>query len=417
VGEGIYTPGYGAYTPGYAQVPAPNYTVNQVPVAPVQSGAEAVRLTAEQLDQLTGPIALYPDPLLAQVLPAATFPDDIADAARYVAANPQPSEDAINAQSWDPSVKAIVHYPMVLRQMSDNMEWTQALGAAFVNQQQDVMASIQRLRAQAQVAGTLAPTPQQQVLADAGAIEILPANPQVIYVPAYDPGIAYARPSPLTFSPGFGVGLWLNNGCDWRRHCVTRGHDWSGHHRHDWGRGASAFQPWVRNPHRALPTMPWNWAQRAGAHGRASGNSHGWTRRAATPHVATPRVATPRVSPWTNRAPHAPRAVTPPVHRLTPPARVATPPHRPVTPQWRPQTPAVRPVAPVRPAAPAHVGPSPAMRAAAAQRAVQAQAAARAVQARAAAARAVQARGAAVRPSAPVAAPRANPYQQHGHRR
>jgi hypothetical protein len=313
------------YTPGYAPPAYPAYT----PGPPVQAAPipqQAPQLTDQQLDQLTGPIALYPDPLLAQLLPAATFPDDVTAAAQYLAAYPQPSEDAINAQPWDPSVKAIVHYPTVLKQMSDNIEWTQALGAAFINQQQDVMESIQRLRAQAQNAGTLATTPQQQVVADDGGIQILPANPQVIYVPTYDPQVVYVRRVPLVFSPGFHVGVWLNNGFDWRRHWVTRGFDWSRGWRDH--RSPVVIHPWVRDNRRPAPVLPPKWAPRVAAPVRPGWDGHrdapsafgGWKDRREYDHaLERGRQSLPsrppviRTAPPVNRAPVAPPQVVAPV--------------------------------------------------------------------------------------------------------
>ena len=154
-----------------AQMPAPP----PAPEVQLRSGAE--------LDQLLGPIALYPDPLMAQILPAATLPSEIVLADRYVNGGGDPN--FIDQQPWDPSVKALARYPTILKWMDDNLAWTTALGQAFLYQQQDVMASIQRLRAQAQALGNLQTTPQENVIIDNGIIEIVPANPQVIYVPVY----------------------------------------------------------------------------------------------------------------------------------------------------------------------------------------------------------------------------------------
>src|ERR1039457_1023416 len=132
-------------------------------------------LAYQQLDQLLGPIALYPDPLIAQIL--------LAD--RYVSGGGDPNQ--IDQQPWDPSVQALARYPDVLKWMDDNLNWTTDLGQAFLNQQQEVMESIQRLRTSANDIGNLQSTPQQQAINDGGYIEIVPANPQVIYVPVYQP--------------------------------------------------------------------------------------------------------------------------------------------------------------------------------------------------------------------------------------
>ena len=143
----------------------------------------------QQLDQLLGPIALYPDPLIAQILPASTLPTQIVLADRYVSGGGDPNQ--IDQQPWDPSVQALARYPSVLKWMDDNLNWTTELGQAFLNQQPDVMDSIQRLRQSAYNLGNLQSTPQQQVINDGGDIEIVPADPQVIYVPVYQPDQVY----------------------------------------------------------------------------------------------------------------------------------------------------------------------------------------------------------------------------------
>ncbi|MGH9703599.1 MAG: DUF3300 domain-containing protein [Candidatus Acidiferrales bacterium] len=173
--------------------------------------------TADQLDNLLAPIALYPDPLLAQVLPAATFVDQVDEAARWVRAN---GTNGVDDQDWDVSVRAVAHYPEVIIMMADKLDWTTSLGQAYVYQSTDVMMSVQRLRAMAQSQGNLDSTPQQQVVEDAGYIQIIPAQPQYIYVPAYDPGIVFFRRASFGFAITFGspflIGVWLNRDCDWR---------------------------------------------------------------------------------------------------------------------------------------------------------------------------------------------------------
>jgi Protein of unknown function (DUF3300) len=175
-----------------------------------------VPYSPDQLDNLLAPIALYPDPLLAQVLLAATFPDEIDEAARYVRSYGQ---DGIDDQNWDVSVKAVAHYPSVVYMMSDRIDWTSAVGQAYVNQSTDVMSSVQRLREMAYQQGNLATDQQMQVTNDGGYIQIWPANPQYIYVPVYDPGVVYySRPfwgAAITFGAGFVIGAWLNYDCDW----------------------------------------------------------------------------------------------------------------------------------------------------------------------------------------------------------
>ncbi len=177
-------------------------------------------LADAQLDQLLGPIALYPDPLIAEILPASTLPTQIVLADRYVGGGGDPNQ--IDQQPWDASVQALARYPAVLKWMDDNLNWTTDLGQAFLNQQQDVMDSIQRLRQSAYNLSNLQSTPQQQVIDDGGDIEIVPADPQVIYVPDYQPDQVYYQtaygPPFITFGIGFPIGLWLDCDFDWRNH-------------------------------------------------------------------------------------------------------------------------------------------------------------------------------------------------------
>jgi hypothetical protein len=185
-------------------------------------------LAYQQLDQLLGPIALYPDPLIAQILPASTLPTQIVLANRYVSGGGDPNQ--IDQQPWDPSVQALTRYPEVLKWMDDNLNWTTELGQAFLNQQQDVMDSIQRLRQSALNVGNLQSTPQQQVIYDGGYIEIVPVDPQVIYIPVYQPDQVYYQttygPPFITFGIGFPIGVWLNCDFDWgHHHIIVWGHD------------------------------------------------------------------------------------------------------------------------------------------------------------------------------------------------
>jgi hypothetical protein len=170
-----------------------------------------------QLDQLLGPIALYPDPLIAQILPASTLPTQIVLADRYVTGGGDANQ--IDQQPWDASVQAVARYPSVLKWMDDNLNWTTQTGQAFLNQQPEVMNSIQRLRATASKLGNLQSSPQQQVIADGSDIEIVPADPQVIYVPVYQPDqVYYDAPygAPfITFGIGWPFGLWMDYDCNW----------------------------------------------------------------------------------------------------------------------------------------------------------------------------------------------------------
>jgi hypothetical protein len=193
-------------------------------------------LSAEQMDNLLAPIALYPDPLLAQVLPASTFVDQIDQAARWLRGNNNNSAGVDN-QSWDVAVKSVAHYPQIIYMMSDKLDWTTALGQAYVNQSTDVLTSVQRLRARARAAGYLATTPQQTVIVEQQVIKIVPAQPQVIYVPTYNPQVVYVQSGPSTgtvigaaaisFGVGLAIGAWLNNDCNWYTHTVYY-HGWRG---------------------------------------------------------------------------------------------------------------------------------------------------------------------------------------------
>jgi hypothetical protein len=230
---------------------------SQAPAAP-----QAPVFRTEEIDQMVAPIALYPDQLLAQILMAATYPLEVVKAERWLEdpANAKLSGDqlaaALEQQTWDPSVKSLVPFPPVLKMMNDKLDWTQRLGDAFLAQQADVMSSVQRLRRQAQDAGTLKSTEQQKVVAEPAkdpaapqtqTIVIQPADPQVVYVPTYNPTTAYGTwpypsyppayyPPPPAYYPvgtalvsgmAFATGaavvgsLWGWNDCDWSHGDVT----------------------------------------------------------------------------------------------------------------------------------------------------------------------------------------------------
>jgi Protein of unknown function (DUF3300) len=234
---------------------APAHAQAATAAAPVQTQIHApveAQLPKGQIEQLVAPIALYPDPLLTQVLMASTYPLEIVEAARWShdnsMVNGQALQDAMQMQSWDPSVKALTAVPQTLQMMSDKLDWTQQLGDAFLAQQQDLLAAVQKLRVQAQAAGNLQSTPQQVVTTEAPAvgaaasgpqpIVIEPVNPDVYYVPVYDPAVAYGAWSypdypPFNWSPpgfvasnvvsfaaGVAVGAAIWGGCDWWNHNV-----------------------------------------------------------------------------------------------------------------------------------------------------------------------------------------------------
>jgi hypothetical protein len=195
------------------------YSQQPEPYAPQQAGQPFV---AEQLEQLLAPIALYPDSLVAQILAASTYPAQVIAADNWLHAQGYASPDQIaygaNAQTnWDPSVKALTAFPQVLDLMNRDLHWTTDLGNAYYNQPQDVLQTIQVMRQRAQDAGNLQNTPQEQVSYNQGYIQLAPANPQVVYVPAYNPWTAYGQPvSPypgFSFSGVLGaIGSVLGNG-------------------------------------------------------------------------------------------------------------------------------------------------------------------------------------------------------------
>jgi hypothetical protein len=159
----------------------------QEPVAPPPDQT----LTPDQLQNLVAPIALYPDPLLGQIMAASTYPLEVVEAWQWLQKNPGLSgavlTAAVQQENWDASVQALVMFPDVLKQLNADVNWTTSLGNAFLDQQQDVMQAVQALRQKAEQAGKLTSTPQEQVSEDQGAIDIAPADPNVVYVPEYNP--------------------------------------------------------------------------------------------------------------------------------------------------------------------------------------------------------------------------------------
>ena len=162
---------------------------------PLASGQARAAYSRAELDQMLAPIALYPDPLLSQILMAATSPGEVAEAARWSRAHPGVEGDAAVRMAqdydWDPSVKSLVAFPQLLTRMEENPDWTRRLGDAFIVQEPAVMEAVQGLRRRAQEAGQLASDERLRVIEQPGTIVIEPANPQYIYVPYYDPMIAY----------------------------------------------------------------------------------------------------------------------------------------------------------------------------------------------------------------------------------
>lgn len=215
--------------------PPAGQTTADAPAEPA-ANSPSDNMSAEQIDNLLAPIALYPDPLLAQILPASTFVDQVDAAARFLRANNN-SVDKVDSQEWEVSVKSIAHYPQVVYMMADKLDWTTALGQTYVLQGEEVLKSIQRLRKKAEEAGNLVTTPQQTVIVEKEVIKIVPAQPQVIYVPTYNPEVVYVEKGPSTgavvattliaFGAGLAIGAWLNNDCNYYNHTVYY-HGWRG---------------------------------------------------------------------------------------------------------------------------------------------------------------------------------------------
>jgi hypothetical protein len=254
---------------------------------PVPTSTATSTWSPADLDQMLGPIALYPDPLIGLILPAATVPSQIVLASRYVAGGGDP--DQIAAQGWDPSVQGLAHYPTVLQWMDENLAWTTEIGEAFANQQPDVMDSIQRLRAKAESLGNLESTPQENVDTDNGIIDIDPTDENEVYVPDYDPGLIYSEPGVYcSFGIGFPIGVWLGYDWDWRHHRLL-----------SWGRGHERPGGWWRLPPSrrgdggAEPWQPRPPRERGGSVIIAGGNQRLQNRGFSSSFIA-PRTPAPR---------------------------------------------------------------------------------------------------------------------------
>jgi hypothetical protein len=194
--------------------------------APADQAPPQQPLNPDQLQNLVAPIALYPDTLLSQILVASTYPIEVVEAQQWLqqnrGLNGQQLIDAARQQNWDPSVQALIAFPDVLTRLNQDIRWTTDLGNAFLAQQADVMNAVQDMRAKAQSNGKLQSTPQEKVItkSDNGqtAIEIEPADPQVVYVPVYNPAWVWGPPIygfyPPLFYPGIDVGFSFLPGID-----------------------------------------------------------------------------------------------------------------------------------------------------------------------------------------------------------
>ncbi len=237
----VVPPGTIPASPARAQQPAP---------APSQAAAPAPAYTQAELEQALAPIALYPDDLLTQVLVASTYPLEVVMASRWLEqpANKDLKGDALvsalDGQDWDASVKSLVPFPAVLKMMSDQLDWTQKLGDMFLAQQADVLAAVQALRGRAQAAGKLQSNAQQTVVLESSSIAIQPTQPDTVYVPAYDPGVAYGSwpypsypPAYYPPPPGYYAGSALATGLAFGAGIAVTGALW-GWGRPNWGAGS-----------------------------------------------------------------------------------------------------------------------------------------------------------------------------------
>jgi hypothetical protein len=309
-------------------------------VAPAPPPSAPAQRSAADLEKLAAPIALYPDPLIATILPAAAYPLEIVQAARFVADTNNLAK--LDAQPWDENVKAVAAVPAAIQKLNDDLPWTISLGEAFIAQPKELMDTIQSLRAKAQSLGTLKTTPQQVVIVTNyvvvqtnitqvvmvtnQVVQIQSANPQVIYVPAYDPWyvyypppVYYVGPPPVvTFAVGVTVGLIIANSCDWHGGGIYVGHHgavvWGGggyHHSDvdiDINRNVN-----INNNHNTInnvnrPAQKWQPDQSrlrtSGSPGALASarslESRGWSSKAtpaARSAARTPTISRPTASP------------------------------------------------------------------------------------------------------------------------
>jgi len=316
-------------------------------------------LNNQQIEQLVAPIALYPDALVAQVLMASTYPLEIVQAARWSSTNPKVKgaalENAMQKQIWDASVKSLTAFPEVLRMMNDKLDWTQQLGNAFLAQQEAVLAAVQTLRLRAMKAGNLKSTKQHKVATSTGSnsktyVVIQPTNPEVVYVPVYNPTVVYgtwpypAYPPYAYYPPGYaargafwfatgvavGSALWGN--CNWGRYNVNinvnrfnqfnrtniTSNRWQHNSVHRKGvpyANRNVAQRYGRSPQNIQSREQFRGRAQAGRKQLSQPSTQAAARRAATgqsPHTAgrSPGRASPRQSA-TRRSPTQQRSTTP----------------------------------------------------------------------------------------------------------
>lgn len=270
------------------------------------------RFTSEELHTLVAPVALYTDALLAQIIPASANPTQIVEAYRFIQSGGNP-EAPPDSATWDSSVIALLHYPTVLKKMNDDLTWTEQLGIAGTYQMDELTQAIQQVRNEAMAAGNLQSNDKQVIQEVDHVIAIEPADPQVVYVPEYDPEFICERPliDPYTWGQGYPYGIWLSNRWDWHHHHIWIGNQWShgGWHR-------PSRPGYWRPPRRPIPT----WYRRQGSFNR---NPLG------NPSRVAPRTGTSRVRPAgqaRTATPAAPRTAVTPRPAVTPHPAAKTPP-------------------------------------------------------------------------------------------
>jgi hypothetical protein len=298
-----------------------------------QQDSAAPSFPPEELDKLVAPIALYPDSLIALILPSSTTSADVVIAARYFAAGGE--QDDIDNQPWADSVKSLAHYPEVVNWMDQNLAWTRQMGEVFAAQPTDVMNAIQRMRAQARAAGLLTDTPQQKIIMQDEEICIVPAEPDVIYVPRYDPEILWMRRPYrgefITFGFGFGIGSWLFYDCDWHNRGIWVQHrspGWTYHPgwRHSLeDRREEVGARWHPDSRRFQPARPWHQSRPEAVRPRMIEESHRDLHARPDRVSIQPQPAGPRFGPSVGNPQNRSVQSQPAQHNFNPPAPVNRP--------------------------------------------------------------------------------------------
>jgi hypothetical protein len=254
--------------------------------APADPQEEYAALSDSDLDSLVAPIALYPDALVAQVLGAATFPDQVVEANNFLKSNANLSgtalQSAVEQRSWDPAVQALTQFPSVLDNLAKNISWTSALGEASALQQEDTLAAVQRMRAKAYAAGNLKSSNEIKVVQQSPQVIVIqPANPQVVYVPTYNPTVIYGATvttpgystsdvvaaSIISFGIGVAVGAAISNsscgysywgwGMSWGVRTISCGGGYYYGNPYWWGGYYPGYRPGYRPPYYPPPRPPY----------------------------------------------------------------------------------------------------------------------------------------------------------------